>query len=203
MSEYFSDGFFGASPDSGPDNWSEKDWLDYINTADTEIEKIAKVYYFRRKNDDDFIEIMKDLGIADILSINIETLHESAPLSEFSDTPLTLINHPIFIITNAVLKALNYALKNLCAAYEFKSLKIWELAELYNKISKSIFIAVNSTDLGEENLFRFYYKSAAQELNLFLRLIENLNSEEENLSEHLDFIQTIVLDLRQLCLNLS
>lgn len=187
---YFSDYSFGGSADFGENKWSERDWLAYIKRSRMEIQKISNLYFEHRKNMS-FENIMTLAGWN--ISINDDFVENQ------NSEPLTLINHPIYIASRALVKCLESAIEELVVSSNCEPLFVLHLSNLIHEASRLICVAVNSTDLGEDLLARSYYKSAIMTLNSALAKIGHFpdNSEKKEIAN------TIIFDLRELCLNLS
>lgn len=187
---FFSDYSFGGSADFGENKWSERDWLAYIKRSQAEIQKISKLYFEHRRNMS-FEDIMTASGW------NIANGDDSDD-SQNSE-PMTLINHPVYIASRALIKCLQSVVEELVKSSNCEPLFVLQLSNTIHEASELICVAVNSTDLGEDLLARSYYKSALMALNSVLAKIENFS----DALEKKEIASIIIFDLRQLCLNLS
>ena len=204
MDDFFSDGQSGSSHESN--KWSEKAWLDYVKRSDTRIAAIADVYEKCRSENFGLDEFAATIGLPGILNEDgqdSDFFQIESP--DFSQDPVTLINHPIYIVSSAILIAIEKYMERLIRASNADSVEIWELAKQIHKASTLIVLAVNSTDLSEDMLAHSIYKSAVSVLNSILARIENLELAE--FSHALNAVKTkaifAIFDLRQICLNLS
>ncbi|MBO5782041.1 MAG: hypothetical protein J6R08_06240 [Opitutales bacterium] len=187
---FFSDYSFGGSADFGENKWSERDWLAYVKRSQAEIQKISKLYFEHRRN----------MSFEDIMTIagwNIATSEESDD-SQNSE-PMTLINHPVYIASRALIKCLKSAIEELVSSSKCEPMSVLHLSNTIHEASELICVAVNSTDLGEDLLARSYYKSALMALNSVLAKIGEFPED----SDKKEIANIIIFDLRQLCLNLS
>lgn len=203
MDDFFSDNFFGASSDSGSNRWSERDWVVYIRRSEAEIDKISRLYDENRKAGMS-LEDIASMGGWDISCYNSDALFSEISAPEFSKEPLTLINHPVYIVSRALIKSLEGRLETLVLEAECSAKTVWSISKAVHKTSTLITVAVNSTDLGEDMFAHSYYKSAIFCMNSVLAEIEKFDTHSSpRLDRVKDAAVTLVFDLRQMCLNLS
>lgn len=187
---FFSDYSFGGSADFGENKWSERDWLAYVKRSQAEIQKISKLYFEHRRN----------MSFEDIMSIAGWNIASSEDFEDSQNSePMTLINHPVYIASRALIKCLNSAIEELVKSSKCEPMFVLHLSNSIHEASELICVAVNSTDLGEDLLARSYYKSALMALNAVLAKIGYFPDD----SEKKEIANIIIFDLRQLCLNLS
>lgn len=199
MDDYFSDNSGGSSPESN--KWSERAWLDYVRRSEKEIERIANLYDKTRKNGTGFEEVAASAGWPIVYS-NSEIVPAEMP--EFSKEPLTLINHPIYIVSRAIMRVLEHNIAELVSISPASPQQVWNMARAVHEASDLIMLAVNSTDLGEDMLAHSIYKSAISCLNSALAEIENIAEHRDaSANSARDKAITAIFDLRQICLNIS
>ena len=196
MDDFFSDFSFGDSADFGENHWSEREWLGYVKRARAEIQKLADLYAINRPNGMDLESIARLAGW------KIAPSDDVVEPPQISSEPMTLINHPIYIASRALIECLNSAIENIVRSERCDALFVLHLSSLIHEAARLIYVAVNSTDLGEDILARSFYKSAIMCLNSILAKIERFGDYAE-IKAAKNMALNAVFDLRQLCLNLS
>ena len=194
MDDFFSDFSFGGASDFGANQWSEREWLEYVRRARAEVDKVAALYAQNRPNGMDFESIARLAGW------NISPIDDAD--DSHADEPITLINHPIYIASRALIICLNSAIEDIVSRERCDALFVLHLSSLIHEAARLICVAVNSTDLGEDVLARTFYKSAIMCLNSILAKIERFGNYTE-IWPSKNRATLAIFDLRQLCLNLS
>lgn len=204
MNDDFSDNSFSFGFDPEQNHWSERDWMKYIKKADSEIEKIVTIYNKCRRSGISLEDITIQAGWS-IAPYNSDTLlNDLGSQPEYSKDPLTLINHPIYIVSRALIKSLESDIETLVKSISCDVMSVWQISKSLHEASRLIIVAVNSTDLGEDMLAHSYYKSAIFCLNTIIAEIEKFDtSARADLKDAKSMALTTVFDLRELCLNLS
>lgn len=202
MDEFFSDNFF----DNTPIGWTEKDWFAYLKKSEAEISRFAATYTVNRLKGKTLEEIAKMAGWQ-IPEGEDETSYEyddDEDGADFSDEPWTLLNHPVYIITRALLKCLQEHLGRVIEETQAVPTLVWNVSNVIAETSTFMALAANSTDLSEDLLARCNYKMAALKLNEILAMISEFPQpvSEQGL-ERVRRVNNIIFDLRQLCLNMA
>ena len=203
MDDFFSDSQNGSSHESN--KWSEKAWLDYVKRSDTKIAHISGIYEKYRTDSFSLDDFAASIGWPGILDAESQDTEIFMPENDFSQDPITLVNHPIYIVSSAILMALEKHIEKLIKAANAGPAQVWDLAKQIHKASTLILMAVNSTDLSEDMLAHSIYKAAVSVLNSILAKIENLEPVEQSYAIKSVKAKAIfaIFDLRQICLNLS
>ncbi len=204
MDEFYPDDF---SDNFNPIGWTEKDWFVYLKKSEAEITRFAGLYTVNR---------LKGKTLEDIAAIagwpmpkeNSGDFDEGDPTNpemdaEFSEEPWTLLNHPIYIITRALLKCLREHLGRVIDETQISPTLVWEISKTLTEAETFMALAANSTDLAEDLLARCNYKMSAVKLNdIMAKLSEIPEPKSEQGKERIRRIENIVFDLRQTCLNM-
>lgn len=198
MDEFYSEEFFDSDGHDSASNWTERDWRAYLKKSEDEIARFAAAYALGKS---------KNLPLEDIANLAGWSLAESDDerVCEFAYEPWTIFNHPIFIVTNALLKCMREHLKRVIKdSPKIDASLAWEIATEISAISANAELAINSTDLSEDTLARCNYKMTAHKLNLLLALIGKMEyAHTPDNDERIKRICNIILELRQVCLDLS
>ena len=202
MDEFFSDNFF----DNTPIGWTEKDWFAYLKKSEAEIARFAATYTVNRLKGKTLEEIAKMAGWQ-IPEGEEETSYEydeDEDGADFSEEPWTLLNHPVYIITRALLKCLQEHLGRVIEETQAVPTLVWNVSNVIAETSTFMALAANSTDLSEDLLARCNYKMASLKLNEILAMISEFPQpvSEQGL-ERVRRVNNIIFDLRQLCLNMA
>lgn len=204
MEDDFSENSFSFGYDPEENHWSKRDWMKYIKRADSEIEKIASLYNAGKHSGLSLEEIAVQAGWPVDAYNSDANLNDLGPQPEFSKDPLTLINHPIYIVSMALIKSLEADLEILVKNLDCSPAIAWQISKSLHEASRLIIVAVNSTDLGEDMLANSYYKSAVSCLNSIIADIEKFDAANSPFFEDTKSMATKTgFDLRELCLNLS
>lgn len=205
MDDFFSDGFHDSDM---PIGWTEKDWFAYLKKSESEISKFAAAYTVNRLRGKTLDEIAKMAGWQIPLEDSEPQAYQNCESEEmeadFSDEPWTLLNHPVYIITRALLKCLQEHLGRVIEETKAESTLVWNISKTIAETSMFMALAANSTDLSEDLLARCNYKMSSLKLNEILAKISQLPlPESEHGRERIRRINNIIFDLRQLCLNMA
>ncbi len=207
MDDFFSDADEFYDSDT-PVGWTEKDWFAYLKKSELEISKFAVAYTVNRLKGKSLDEIAKMTGWqmpSEPLDTQACQYCESEELEpDFSDEPWTLLNHPIYIMTRALLKCLQEHLGRVIEETGAESTLVWNISKTIAETSMFMALAANSTDLSEDLLARCNYKMSSLKLNEILAKISQLpGPKSEQGKERMRRINNIIFDLRQLCLNMA
>lgn len=204
MNDDYSENSFNFGFDPEENHWSQRDWVRYIKRADSEIGKIKSLYRVGKRNGLTLEEIAIQAGWPVNPYNGDSNLNDLGSQPEFSKDPLTLINHPIYIVSRALIKSLEQDIEVLVKNVPCSPMSVWQISKSLHEASRLIIVAVNSTDLGEDMLANSYYKSAIFCLNTIIAEIEKFDAATSSeLADAKAMALTTVFDLRELCLNLS
>lgn len=204
MNDDFSEDSFSFGYEPEENHWSKRDWMRYIKRADSEIEKIVTLYNAGKHSGLSLEEIAVQAGWPVSPYNSDSNLNDLGAQPEFSKDPLTLINHPIYIVSRALIKSLESDIEILVKNLDCSPSSVWQISKSLHEASRLIIVAVNSTDLGEDMLANSYYKSAVSCLNSIIAEIEKFNTGNSPFFEDTkNMAIKTVFDLRELCLNLS
>lgn len=201
MDEYFSDNYFDEYSDNGARGWSERDWFNYAKRSEAEISKFAAMYSVGKLKGMQLDQIAKLAGWQ--ITEEGEYSDDGAYDAEFSNEPWTLINHPIYIIAHALVKCLQEHFGRVVDETQMSPKSVWEIEKSIMDTSHYMQVAVGCEDLGEDALARCNYKIAVSSINdLMAKIAEIPEPESEHGKERIRRINSIVFDLRQLCITL-
>ncbi len=194
-----------------PIGWTEKDWFAYLKKSEAEINKFAATYTINRLKGKSLDDIAKMAGWQIPLEEESENFssyqeedEEDNDDAEFSDEPWTLLNHPVYIITRALLKCLQEHMGRLIDETKADPTLVWNISKTIAETSMFMALAANSTDLSEDLLARCNYKISALKLNEVLAKISQMPTPHtEQGRERMKRVNNIVFDLRQLSLNMA
>ncbi len=200
MDDFYADDF---SDNFNPKGWTEKDWFLYLKKSDAEITRFAGIYTVNRLRGKTLEEICVIAGWP--IPQDAESFDEEQEMdAEFSEEPWTLLNHPIFIITRALLKCLREHLGRVIEETQISGNLVWDLSKILTEAETFMALAANSTDLAEDLLARCNYKMSAVKLNdIMAKLGEIPTPQSEQGQERIRRIGNIIFDLRQVCLNMA
>lgn len=203
MDEYNSDDF---SEKFNPPGWTEKDWFLYLKKSDAEITRFANLYTVNRLRGRTLEEIATIAGWPmPKEGVSFDEPEGNPEMdAEFSEEPWTLLNHPIYIITRALLKCLREHLGRIIDETQISPLLVWDISKILTEAETFMALGANSTDLAEDLLARCNYKMSAVKLNDIMAKIDEIPMpESEQGKEHIKSIENIIFDLRQVCLNMA
>ncbi len=200
MDEFYADDF---SDNFSPKGWTEKDWFLYLKKSDAEISRFASLYTVNRLRGKTLEQICSMAGWP--LPQNADNYEDDTEMdAEFSEEPWTLLNHPIFIITRALLKCLREHLGRVIDETKIPSSLVWNISKTLTEAETFMALAANSTDLSEDLLARCNYKMSAVKLNeIMAKMGEIPVPKSEQGRERVRRIGNIIFDLRQVCLNMA
>lgn len=199
MDEFYSEEFFDCDGYDSASSWTERDWLLYLKKSEDEIAKFSATYALGKSKNLSLDEI------ANMAGWSLAEGNDDERVSEFAYEPWTIFNHPVFITANALLKCMREHLKRVIKeSPQIDASLAWDIASEIASVSASAELAINSTDLGEDTLARCNYKMTARKLNELLALVGKMDytNTPEN-AERMRRIGNIILELRQVCLDLS
>lgn len=200
MDNFHNDDFY---QDSAPLGWTEKDWYAYMKKAEREISRFASLYAVNRLKGYTLEDIARLAGWP-VPEETQEYYDGGEDDAEFSNEPWTLLNHPIFIITRALLKCLKDYLSRVIDETRPPADVVWNLARAIGDIESSTTVAANSTDLGEDLLAKCGYKATLVKINDLIAKISTLpQPQSEQGMERMRRINGAIFDLRELCLDLA
>ncbi len=183
-------------------SWTERDWRVYLKKADDEILKFAAAYSLRRNRGMSLEEIAQYTGWAIPENFDDDS-DESGP--SFAYEPWTIFNHPIFIVSKGLIRCLREHLRRVIEESDGTTgIQAWNLSTEIASIENCLELAINSTDLGEDTLARCNYKTAAFKLNAIFSALSKIPvPDTPEAKERMKRINNIIMDMRQLCLDLS
>lgn len=206
MSDYFSDNYDDNYDDSASKGWSERDWMNYAKRSESEISKFAAIYSVGKLKGMQLEEIAKMAGwsIVDTEEYpSADAPYEASFDAEFADEPWTLINHPVYVVARALMKCLQEHFGRIVDETNMNPKDVWEIEKCLNEMSTQMLLAISSEDLGEDTLARCKYKIAIFGVNeAIAKLAKIPEPKSEFGKERVRRINSIIFDLRQLCITL-
>jgi len=203
MDDYYSDEF---SESYNPSGWTEKDWFAYLRKSEEEIARFAGLYTVNRMRGRTLEEIAAMAGWPmpkEGCSFDDPDGNPEMD-AEFSEEPWTLLNHPIYIVTRALLKCLREHLGRVIAETGIAPTLVWDIAKTLTEAETFMALAANSTDLAEDLLARCNYKMSSVKLNDIMAKIDAIpEPKSEQGRERIRRVGNIIFDLRQVCLNMA
>ncbi len=201
MDEYFPENYFDDYSDNSAKGWSERDWFNYTKKSEAEIAKFSALYSVGRLKGMSLEQISK---IAGWQILDEDDYQDEAPFdAEFSNEPWTLINHPVYIITHALQKCLQEHFGRVVEETNMNPRLVWEIEKCLAQTSNYLQVAVVCEDLGEDALARCHYKFAISAINDTMAKTSLIpEPESEHGKERIRRINSIIFDLRQLCITL-
>ncbi|MBE6412779.1 MAG: hypothetical protein E7036_09560 [Opitutales bacterium] len=203
MDEFDSDDF---SENFNPRGWTEKDWFLYLKKSDAEISRFASLYTVNRLRGHTLDEIAVMAGWPmPKEGVSFDEPEGNPEMdAEFSEEPWTLLNHPIYIITRALLKCLREHFGRVIDETQISPMLVWEISKTLTEAETFMALAANSTDLAEDLLARCNYKMSSVKLNDIMAKIDEIpEPKSEQGKERMRRIENIIFDLRQVCLNMA
>ena len=203
MDEFYSDDF---SENFNPRGWTEKDWFLYLKKSDAEISRFANLYTVNRMCGHTIEEIATIAGWPmPKEGVSFDEPEGNPEMdAEFSEEPWTLLNHPIYIITRALLKCLREHLGRVIEETQISPTLVWDISKILTEAETFMALSANSTDLAEDLLARCNYKMSSVKLNEIIAKMDEIpEPKSEQGKERIRRIENIIFDLRQVCLNMA
>lgn len=189
---------------SGNASWGEADWSKYLRRNDQEVTRFLS-YYTEIKNLPDRLDVSArrmgwenaDWGPGDPPE---ETMDEE---NESDDMPYCIHQHPVYIVSRALIIHLNRSLDILCrnAGFTLSATEAVELTLTFADVQHQMMMAINATDTGDMHLALVHMKRALSSINISMGKVAGIPlAARLSAAEPISDFENTLFDLREICL---
>ena len=196
----------GEFDGSGNASWNEANWSKYLKKNDQEVARFL-TYYTEIKNLPDRLDVSArrmgwenaDWGPGDNGDDDMDDDNESL------DMPYCVHQHPVYIVSRALIIHLNRSLDILCqnAGANLTALEASRLGQTFADIHHQVLMAINATDTGDMHLALVHMKRSLSAINLAMGKVAEIPlAARLSSAESTSDMENTLFDLREICLRI-